>query len=66
VIRCPVGQVRITGRRSRGVIVFRTAEDEHVVSCFPVVGDESGSDDGGPDDAGPDEAPGPAGTEPPA
>jgi DNA gyrase subunit A len=41
VIRCPVSQVRITGRRSRGVIVFRLGDGEQVVSCFPVVGEDS-------------------------
>ena len=32
LIRCPVGQIRIAGRTTQGVIVFRTAEDEKVVS----------------------------------
>jgi DNA gyrase subunit A len=46
VIRCPVDQVRIMGRRSRGVIVFRLADGERVVSCFPVLGDEAAEEDG--------------------
>jgi DNA gyrase subunit A len=32
LIRCPVDQVRIAGRNTQGVIVFRTSDDEHVVS----------------------------------
>ncbi len=32
LIRCPVEGIRIAGRSTQGVIVFNTAEDEHVVS----------------------------------
>jgi DNA gyrase subunit A len=32
LIRCPVGGIRIAGRSTQGVIVFNTADDEHVVS----------------------------------
>ena len=32
LIRCPVGQIRIAGRNTSGVTIFRTTEDEHVVS----------------------------------
>jgi DNA gyrase subunit A len=32
LIRCPVNDIRIAGRSTQGVIVFDTAEDEHVVS----------------------------------
>jgi DNA gyrase subunit A len=32
LIRCPVGEIRIAGRNTSGVTIFRTAEDEHVVS----------------------------------
>ncbi len=32
LIRTPVSQVRMVGRNTSGVIVFRTAENEHVVS----------------------------------
>ena len=32
IIRAPVDQIRIAGRNTRGVILFRTAENEHVVS----------------------------------
>ncbi|HEV7383795.1 MAG TPA: DNA gyrase C-terminal beta-propeller domain-containing protein, partial [Phenylobacterium sp.] len=32
LIRTPVRKVRLAGRNTQGVIVFRTAENEHVVS----------------------------------
>ena len=32
IIRMPVDNIRIAGRATRGVILFRTAEGEHVVS----------------------------------
>ena len=32
LIRCPVHNVRIAGRSTQGVTVFKTAPDEHVVS----------------------------------
>jgi len=32
LIRTPVGQVRIASRNTQGVIIFRTSEQEHVVS----------------------------------
>jgi len=32
IIRCPVNQISVVGRSSRGVSVFSTSEDEHVVS----------------------------------
>ncbi|MGY3452413.1 DNA gyrase subunit A [Bradyrhizobium sp. USDA 4353] len=32
LIRCPVDGIRIAGRSTQGVIVFNTADDEHVVS----------------------------------
>ncbi|MEO9211989.1 MAG: DNA gyrase C-terminal beta-propeller domain-containing protein, partial [Caulobacteraceae bacterium] len=32
LIRVPVGQIRIAGRNTQGVTIFRTAENEHVVS----------------------------------
>lgn len=33
LIRCPVDGIRITGRNTMGVIVFKTGEDEKVVSA---------------------------------
>ena len=32
LIRCPVGDVRIAGRSTQGVTIFKTADDENVVS----------------------------------
>jgi DNA gyrase subunit A len=39
LIRVPVAQVRIAGRNTQGVTIFRTAEDEHVVSVERLEGD---------------------------
>ena len=50
MIRTPVGQVRIVGRASQGVTIFRTAEGERVVSV------ERLPDSGGGEGAGVDEA----------
>jgi DNA gyrase subunit A len=36
LIRCPIADVRITGRRAQGVIVFRVNADEKVVSVSSV------------------------------
>ena len=33
LIRTTVGSVRVTGRNTQGVILFRVADDEHVVSA---------------------------------
>ena len=33
MIRIPVGDIRIAGRNTQGVIVFKTGEDEKVVSA---------------------------------
>ncbi len=54
LIRVPVGRIRIAGRNTQGVIIFRTAQDEHVVSVERLAeagGDEDGdaSDDTGDD-----------------
>jgi DNA gyrase subunit A len=50
LIRCPVEDIRIAGRSTQGVIVFDTAEDEHVVSVEHI-GEEAengnGNGDGG-------------------
>ena len=32
LIRTPVTQIRVVGRNSQGVIIFRTTVEEHVVS----------------------------------
>jgi DNA gyrase subunit A len=52
LIRCPVGEIRIAGRNTSGVTIFRTAEDEHVVSVERLEGDGGEPDaDDGEDDA---------------
>jgi DNA gyrase subunit A len=48
LIRCPVGEIRIAGRNTSGVTIFRTAEEEHVVSVERLEGE--GADAG--EDAG--------------
>jgi DNA gyrase subunit A len=45
MIRTPVAQIRIVGRASQGVTVFRTAEGEKVVSVERLA--DSGGDDEG-------------------
>ena len=51
LIRSPIHDVRIASRSTRGVRLFRVAEDEHVVSVARVAdlenGDESEADDDG-------------------
>jgi DNA gyrase subunit A len=44
VIRTSVEQVRIAGRRTQGVTLFKVAADEHVVSVARL-DEESGNDD---------------------
>jgi DNA gyrase subunit A len=45
LIRCPVEGIRIAGRSTQGVIVFNTADDEHVVSVEHI-GEEAESANG--------------------
>ena len=52
LIRTPVSQVRMVGRNTSGVTIFRTAPDEHVVSVERLA--DTGEDDA--DDAAADEA----------
>jgi DNA gyrase subunit A len=46
LIRCPVEGIRVAGRSTQGVIVFDTAEDEHVVSVEHI-GEEAENGNGG-------------------
>jgi DNA gyrase subunit A len=46
IIRAPVDQIRIAGRATRGVILFRTAQDEHVVSVEHLEAAAEAADDG--------------------
>jgi DNA gyrase subunit A len=56
LIRTPVGQVRMVGRNTSGVIIFRTSETEHVVSVerLPDQGDGGGEGDEAEADQGPE------------
>jgi DNA gyrase subunit A len=61
LIRVPVANIRIAARNTQGVIVFRTAETEHVVSVERLAesdgGDEAeGDEDAGDAPAGPEDA----------
>ena len=47
LIRCPVEDIRIAGRSTQGVIVFDTADDEHVVSVERVGDEENGENGNG-------------------
>jgi DNA gyrase subunit A len=44
LIRCPVEDIRIAGRSAQGVIVFDTADDEHVVSVEHVTDEANAAD----------------------
>lgn len=46
LIRCPVADIRVAGRSTQGVIVFDTAEDEHVVSVEHI-GEEADNGENG-------------------
>ncbi len=41
LIRVPSDQVRVTGRTSMGVTLFRLGETEHVTSVFPILEDDT-------------------------
>jgi len=52
LIRCPVANIRVASRNTQGVIVFRTAEDEHVVSVERLEASaESGDEDDNENDS---------------
>ncbi len=54
LIRVPVDQIRFTARNSTGVVIFRKAEDEHVVSVERIEGDGA-PEDGAPEDGAPED-----------
>ena len=56
LIRCPVNDIRIAGRSTQGVTVFRTAEDETVVSVSRISEDVNGDaeDEGGEETEAPE------------
>ena len=45
LIRMPVSDIRIAGRKTQGVILFRTSDDERVVSVTWLNADEGDEDD---------------------
>jgi DNA gyrase subunit A len=52
LIRCPVEGIRVAGRSTQGVIVFNTADDEHVVSVEHIGEEtENGNGNGNGDDS---------------
>ena len=56
LIRSGVHEIRITGRRSRGVTVFRVADDERVVSVARIDEDDVGDDESDANEPATDEA----------
>jgi DNA gyrase subunit A len=50
LIRTPVANIRIAARKTKGVIVFRTAQDEHVVSVERLAEAEPDDVDDGDDE----------------
>ncbi|MGF1455540.1 MAG: DNA gyrase subunit A [Alphaproteobacteria bacterium] len=56
LIRCPVDGVRVAGRATQGVTIFRTASDERVVSVEHLgdTGGEGGAENGADDGENPD------------
>jgi DNA gyrase subunit A len=51
-IRMPVGQIRLAGRATQGVTLFRIEDDEHVAAAFPIVEEEGEEEADAPEDAG--------------
>lgn len=45
IIRCPVHDIRIAGRRTQGVTIFRIAENEKVVAVSRISGEDSDATD---------------------
>ncbi len=46
LIRCPIHDVRIAGRRTQGVTIFRIADDERVVAVSHISGDQLSDENG--------------------
>jgi len=53
LIRCPVDDVRIAARNTQGVRIFKTEEDEKVVSAERIPEDATGGEEVADDGAGP-------------
>jgi len=56
LIRVPVAGIRIAGRNTSGVTIFRTAEDEHVVGVERLEGEGEADPDEGDEEAGDSQA----------
>jgi DNA gyrase subunit A len=57
LMRCPVNDIRLAGRRTQGVVLFKVGEGETVVSVSRLdVAEEAGADEAGAEDAGTGEA----------
>nr|WP_319485016.1 DNA gyrase subunit A [uncultured Cohaesibacter sp.] len=54
LIRCPIDGIRIAGRSTQGVTVFKTREDERVVSVERIPEDENEDAEGAPEASGDD------------
>ncbi len=54
LIRCPVHDIRVAGRNTQGVTLFKTAEDERVVSVAHLKAEDEDDDD--EEDSGVDES----------
>lgn len=52
LIRCPVHDIRIAGRRTQGVTIFRIADDEKVVAISHICGDQLGEDNTDEEESG--------------
>jgi DNA gyrase subunit A len=57
LIRCPVDDVRVAGRNTQGVRIFRTDEDETVASVERIPEDANGENGAENGDGGEDGAP---------
>jgi DNA gyrase subunit A len=47
LIRCPVHDVRVVGRKTQGVVLFKVAEGERVVSVAHLAEEEEEGEAGG-------------------
>ena len=59
LIRMPVKDIRIAGRATQGVTLFKVADAEHVVSAARIResdDEDEGGDEGAQESEGPDEA----------
>jgi DNA gyrase subunit A len=62
LIRCPVNDIRIAGRSTQGVTVFRTGKEENVVSVSRISEDVNGDDDDEDEDRAEGDGPAPDNT----